>query len=89
MAVKYYKSNIAGLSVEIGAPDYDKGEVAPKQVRFQPYREKVFGDSVKVGYLSTDNVAAQKKLENDPNVAEIQQAEYDKATGEGSTPVGY
>jgi hypothetical protein len=89
MATKFYKSNISGLSVEVGEPDFDKGEVAPQLVRFEPYREKVFGDPVKVGYLATDNAVAQKKLANDPNVVEIKQEEYDKATGDGSDPVGY
>lgn len=88
-SVKYYRSSISGLSVEIAPPDTSKGEVAPQTVRFAPYREKEFGDVTKVGYLATDNPVAQGKLENDPNVTEIEQEEYDKATGEGSAPVGY
>lgn len=88
-AVKYYRSSISGLSVEVAPPDESKGEVAPQTVRFAPYREKEFGDVTKVGYLATDNKVAQKKLANDPNVTEIDEDEYNKATGEGSSPVGY
>jgi hypothetical protein len=62
---------------------------APQTVRFAPYREKEFGDVTKVGYLATDNAVAIKALKNDPNVSEISQEEFDKATGEGSAPVGY
>lgn len=87
--VKYYRSGVAGLEVVVAPPDESKGEVAPQTVRFAPYREKEFGDVTKVGYLATDNAVAISKLEGDPNVTEIDQDEYDKATGEGSAPVGY
>jgi hypothetical protein len=85
----YYRSGIAGLEVVVGPPDEDKGEVAPQTVRFAPYREKEFGDVTKVGYLATDNAKAVKALESDPDVTEIDQDEFDKATGEGSAPIGY
>lgn len=88
-SLKYYRSSISGLSVEVAPPDESKGEVAPQAVRFAPYREKEFGDVTKVGYLATDNAVAQAKLENDPNVTEIDQDEFEKATGDGSAPVGY
>lgn len=89
MATKYFRSSIAGLEVVIGQPDRDLGEVAPKTVRFVPYREKEFGDVVKVGYLSTDDTVALKKLLNDPNVTEIEKDEFDKNTGEKATRLGY
>lgn len=88
-ATKYYRSSISGLEVVVGQADASKGEVAPQTVRFAPYREKEFGDVTKVGYLATDNAKAIKALKDDPNVTEIDQDEFDKATGEGSAPVGY
>lgn len=86
---KYYRSAIAGLEVVVGEPDFEAGEVAPKTVRFVPYREKEFGDVKKVGYLETDDPVAIEKLASDGNVTEIKQEEFEKSTGEGSTPVGY
>lgn len=89
MATKFYKSQLAGLSVVVGDPDTSKGEVAPQTVRFEPYREYFRGDPVKVGYLQTDSDLVQKKLKEDANVQEITQKEYDEATGENADPVGY
>lgn len=85
----YYRSGISGLEVVVAPADESKGEVAPQTVRFAPYREKEFGDVTRVGYLATDNAKAVKALKDDPNVTEISQDEFDKATGEGSAPVGY
>jgi hypothetical protein len=88
MATKYYKSKLSALEVVIGDPDREKGEVAPKTVRFTPYLEKENGDNVNVGYLETDNSVAQQKLKNDFNVEEIEKDEFDKATGDKAIELG-
>jgi ethanolamine utilization protein EutQ (cupin superfamily) len=89
MSVKYYKSAISGLSVVIGQPDREKGEVAPKTVRFTPYLEKENGDSVKVGYLQTEDTTVQGILKHDSNVVAIEKDEFDKATGDKAIELGY
>lgn len=78
--MKYFRTNIAGLSVEIDSPDRQKGEVAPKVIRFKQYVERVNGDQCRVGYLATDNDVAIKKLSSDYNVSEISKDEFEKAT---------
>lgn len=88
MATKYCKSRLAALEVVIGDPDRAKGEVAPKTVRFTPYLEKFQGDNIRVGYLETDNAAAQTALKDDFNVEVIEKDEYDKATGKDAIELG-
>lgn len=81
---KYYRTPIAGLSVQVGdAPsdeDKEKGVVAPPVVRFEAFEEKRQGDKVVVGYLATDNLVAIKKLAKDGNVEEISAKEYQEST---------
>lgn len=81
---KYYRTRIAGLSVQIGdAPsdeEKEKGTVAPPTVRFEAFEEKRQGDKVVVGYLATDNLTAIKKLAKDGNVEEISAKEYQEST---------
>ncbi|CAB4155653.1 hypothetical protein UFOVP667_15 [uncultured Caudovirales phage] len=81
---KYYRTHIAGLSVQIGdAPsdeEKERGTVAPPTVRFEAYEEKRQGDKVVVGYLATDNLVAIRKLAKDGNVEEIQKKDFDEAT---------
>lgn len=87
--VKYFRSSISGLTVitgDVTAEDAEKGDVAPKSVRFSPFEERVRGEKVVVGYLSTDNMTAIKKLATDPNVEEIKQKEFDEATGDKAKP---
>lgn len=82
---KYFRTNIAGLTVVIGevdAKDAEAGRVAPPSVRFEAFEERVRGDKVVVGYLATDNAVAIKKLAKDPNVESISEKEYSEATDE-------
>lgn len=83
---KYFRSLFSGLSVVVGTPDYDKGEVAPKVVRFQAFQEIYKGDPRKVGYLATSNPVAIKKLEVDPNVERITKKQYDDFMAEVNDP---
>jgi hypothetical protein len=84
--LKYYRTHIAGLSVQIGAAPSDEekeqGIVAPPTVRFEAFEEKRQGDKVVVGYLATDNLVAIKKLAKDGNVESISEKEYTDATDE-------
>lgn len=81
---KYYRTHIAGLSVQTGAAPTDKekekGTVAPPTVRFEAFEEKRQGDKVVVGYLATDNLVAINKLAKDGNVEEISAKEYQEST---------
>lgn len=79
---KYYRTKVVGLEVVIGEPDPTKGEVAPQTVAFVPYWEQALGveGKFKVAYAATDDATAIRKLKNDPNVEEISQEDYDKAT---------
>lgn len=87
---KYYRSTLSGLAVELAPPDRQAGEVAPQELRFVAYREKFQGDTVKVGYLATDNEVAHSKLANDPNVTEIKKKDFDEATtAEDSQELGH
>lgn len=89
MALKYYRSRIAGLSVVVGpAPE---GELAPETVRFKPVHQRWDGDMERFGYLKTKNDVAQTILDGDGNVEEIDKDEYDtvmkKAKDESVTSV--
>lgn len=84
---KFYRSRLSGLSVLVKAHKQDA--TLNQVVRFVPYSEKYQGDDVKVGYLKTNVSQVIEILENDPNVEEIQQQEFEKATGKGSRPAGY
>ena len=82
--MKYYRTRIAGLSVQVGdAPsdeDKEKGTVAPPVVRFEAFEERHQGDKVVFGYLATDNLVAIKKLAKDGNVEQISEKDYNDAT---------
>lgn len=70
---KYYRcSEFSALSVK------QEGE---RLARFQPYFEKWQGETVKVGYLASDNEKVQAILADDINVQEIEEADFKKATG--------
>jgi hypothetical protein len=58
----------------------------PTHERFNPYFEKFQGDTVKVGYLASSNARVLEVLANDSNVEEIEQREFEKATGEKAIP---
>lgn len=78
--VKFYRSEIHGLSVVVGDPE--DGQVAPQTIRFEPYWVELKGREgrVKMGYLKTDDGTAIKKLSLDPNVVEISESEFTEAT---------
>lgn len=82
--MKYYRTRIAGLSVQVGdAPsdeDKEKGTVAPPVVRFEAFEERHQGDKVVFGYLATDNLVAIRKLAKDGNVEQISEKDYNDAT---------
>lgn len=86
---KYFKSRISGLEIVVGDPPEDKSSLDHEKVRFVPYREKFQGDNIKVGYLATDNARALEILATQPDVQEITKKDFDQATGEGSTELGY
>lgn len=72
--VKYYKCfQYSALMVSVN-------DDASEYVRFTPFLEKWQGDTVKVGYLSTDNEVAQKALEADLFVETLTEDEFKKAT---------
>lgn len=76
---KYYRSPIAGLSVQVGEPL--DGQVAPQTVRFQPYEyTSEVGEKLLFGYLETDNKRAIEVLDDDFNATEIDADEYKKYT---------
>lgn len=79
--VFYFKSNLAGLIVNYGK--------SGGQVRFVPYLQRVNGDPVRVGYLSTDVKGAAEACRADSNIQEIDEAEYSKATEDEGSKVGY
>lgn len=70
-SVKCYRSTVSQLSIQVD------GQVA---ARFSPFLEKVDGEQTKVGYLETDDVEVQKRLESDENVEEVEVDDFKKAT---------
>lgn len=76
---KYFRSKIAGLSVVVDQTP-EEGQIAPQIVKFTAYRERIFGDETKVGYLATDNARAIELLTADPSVEAITKKEYDAST---------
>lgn len=80
--VKYYKSTIAGLSLQLNEPDNDdRAEIGIDEAKFVPVRffDEKAGEHYQLGFLATDDEYAQDLLEEDPHVTEIQKSEYDKA----------
>lgn len=66
---KYYRCfNHAGL----GIFDGDK-----MVARFQPFAERYQGETVKVGYLETDDAKVQARLDADSNVEVIEKKDYE------------
>ena len=81
---KFYKSEIAGLGVRIAEPE-DRSEVGIEKVRFVPYefRDEKKGENYRIGLLATEEPEAIEVLVDDPNVVEIEQAEYEKLVETG------
>lgn len=82
---KFFKSVIAGLSVEVGKTPKQHEE--QQVVRFSPRKffDKRTREHFTEGYLATDNADAIRKLADDVNVEEIKQSEYTTAI-ENSEP---
>jgi len=88
----YFTSRISGLAFQIKEADYEAGEVAPEVVRFIPYYEKYQGDRIKVGYLCLENPTKKllKRVREDANTEELDEAEFKKATeSKNSQVAGY
>lgn len=81
---RYYRTNIAGLSFVVGAPQGN--EVAPETVRFKQYQEMWQGDEIRVGYLATDDIRAQRIAKADINVEEIEEEAFNQATDPDVNP---
>lgn len=83
--VKYFRTNIAGLSVVTEPPEnVGPGESSPHTVRFTPIWQRWDGEMQKFGYLKTDNEVAIEKCLNDPNVVEVDADEYKKVLADAS-----
>lgn len=81
-SMKYYKSAIAGLSLQLNEPDNDdRAQIDVDELKFVPVRffDEKAGEHYQLGFLATDDEYAQEVFEEDPNVTEIQKSEYDKA----------
>lgn len=74
---KFYKSRLFGLKVIVNDQVADPTLV--EYVHFTGVKEKFQGDTIKTGYIKTDNKIAIAKLEGDPMVEVITEAEYEKA----------
>lgn len=72
-AKKFYKSLIANLRL-----GNDEGSNVSE--RFTAYLEDWQGDKRRIGYLASDNAYVQDMAAKDPNVEEISEDEYAKAT---------
>jgi 3-deoxy-D-manno-octulosonate 8-phosphate phosphatase KdsC-like HAD superfamily phosphatase len=80
--IVYWRSKVSGLTI------FKKGN-ENATMRFQPFLEKYQGDDIRVGYLACDDADFNAILKADDLVEEITKAEYDKATGDNSTPASY
>jgi hypothetical protein len=86
---KYFRSRLSGLEIVVGDPPKDGSSLDHEKVRFVPYRERYQGDNIKVGYLATDNAVALEKIKDIPDVEEISKKDFDTATGDDATELGY
>lgn len=79
----FFKSLIPGLSIQIG--DTPERDQQPDYVRFTAYEffDEKKGEHFSVGYLATDETDAIEVMADDPNVEEINEAEYREATETG------
>jgi hypothetical protein len=77
---RFWRSSIAGLRVHSDANT---------SLRFTPFIEKYQGDDTKVGYLESSDRRVNDLCEDDPNVTEIEKAEFEKATGESAKRGSY
>lgn len=54
--------------------------------RFTPYFEKFRGETVKVGYLETDDPFVIERCEADGTVESVSEKEFKDATGDKASP---
>lgn len=78
--LKYFRSDIAGLTVHVGAPTGLAG--APENERFVPYYERVNGDDTKVGYLATSDARTIAACEADFHCTLLTKREFTDSTTE-------
>ncbi len=81
-SMKYFKSTIAGLSIQINEPDNDdRADIGIDEAKFTPvrFRDEQAGEYYYLGFLATDDEYVHEVLADDPNVTEIKKSEYDKA----------
>lgn len=82
---KFYKSSLVpGLGVRIG--DEPNRDGVPQKVRFVPYSfyDEEKGETIRVGYLATEEQDAHEVLSDDANVEEIDEKEYRDALDKGT-----
>lgn len=81
--LKYFKTSIAGLQIQIG--DEPARDEQAQMVRFSPYKffDEENGEHFVVGLLETDEQDAIEVMADDPNVEEITKAEYDEFLEKG------
>lgn len=81
-SMKYFKSTISGLAIQLNEPDNDdRTDIGVDEVKFVPVRffDEARGEHYELGFLATDDEYAQEILAEDSNVTEINKSEYDKA----------
>lgn len=82
----FFRSKVAGLSLQVKPADTDKGEVAPHSVRFTPIASMYAGEMTKFGYLATSNKRAIQICKSDPNVTEITEEDYREMLEKADNP---
>jgi hypothetical protein len=85
---KYFKSQSSGMSISVNNTDPNGTPSAEVVARFFPYAETFEGDTVRRGYLITDDKRVIERLSDDPTVEEITSSEYEKMI-KRATPLGY
>lgn len=86
--VAFFKNTrYSGLTLLVRGGKDDLGaEGVEERARFVPYYDTFKGDTVRVGYLKTDNPKVAEIARNDSSCIEIDEKEYNLAIeGEGKT----
>ena len=79
--VKYFVNRLHSGGGFIVDPGDGQDPATQVKVRFTPFFDMWKGDTIKVGYLESDDPRVHKALENAQGVEEIKQSEYEKAVG--------
>jgi len=85
---KYFKSLHSGLMITKSVAREGQDPEQKVIARFFPYAETFEGDTVRRGYLITDDKEVIDRLKDMPDVEELTKKEYDKMAAR-ATPVGY